>query len=248
MQATRFGAVVLPLLLLAGPAGAQENCAVPDYFVQPYLKFAQTAQLVREGKPLEILVLSSAPSQTRIGEKLRSYPLFLEQALRERLPSREFRVTTHAEPRSTIGVILPKLAEILEKHKPSLVIWQTGTVEALRGVDPDIYERKLEAGVETIRKAKVDLLLVNTQYSPRTMMLGTWKEINDRIKRVSSYADVPLFNRYDVMQHWNDNQTFDFTALKNDGTYEKVHRCLGLALAEYVSRAASFAEVAKLPK
>ena len=39
-----------------------------------------------------------------------------------------------------------------------------------------------------------------------------------------------------------------FTALKNDGTYEVVHRCLGHLLAEFVSRAASFSEIAKLPQ
>jgi hypothetical protein len=70
--------------------------------------------------------------------------------------------------------------------------------------------------------------------------------LNERIRRVSSYADVPLFNRYDIMRSWHENNAFDLTALKNDGSYEAVHRCLGRLLAEYISRAASFAEIAKL--
>jgi hypothetical protein len=48
------------------------------------------------------------------------------------------------------------------------------------------------------------------------------------------------------MRHWHENDAFDLSSLKNDGSYEAVHRCLGRLLAEYVSRAASFAEIAKL--
>lgn len=247
MRANRIGAVLFPLLLLTGMAAAQDKCAVPDYFVSPYIKFNHAAFALRAGKPLEILVLSSAPSQTRIGDKLRSYPMFLQTALRERLPDREIRVSVQAEPRRTTGEILPLLPKILA-NKPALVIWQTGTVEAMRGADADLYERQLEEGIETIRKAEADVLLVNPQYSPRTSLMTNSSAINDRIRRVAAYSDVSLFNRHDIMRHWSDNDSFDFTALKNDGSYETVHRCLGAALAEFISRAASFSEIAKLPK
>ncbi len=246
MRAKAIGAALLPLLFSAGMAVAQEPCAVPDSYIEPYFKVAKTAVTLRTTKNLEILVLSSAPSQMRMGDKLRSYPTFLEAALKERLPDYNIRVTIHAEPRRSIKEILPAIPKVLADTKPTLVVWQTGTVEAIRGVDPDKYERKLEAGIEMIRNANADVILINPQFSPRTAIMNDSGALNERIRRVSSYADVPLFNRYDIMRSWHENNAFDLTSLKNDGSYEAVHRCLGRLLAEYISRAASFAEIAKL--
>jgi hypothetical protein len=183
-----------------------------------------------------------------MGDKLRSYPMFLETALRERLPNYEIRVAVHAEPRKSIKDIVAALPQALEKNKPTLVILQTGTVEAIAGVDPDKYERKLEQAIELITRSGADTILINPQFSPRTSFVTNSGALNERIRRVASYSDVSLFNRYDIMRHWSENNAFDFTALKADGTYEAVHRCLGRVLADFVSRAASFSEIAKLPK
>jgi hypothetical protein len=56
---------------------------------------------------------------------------------------------------------------------------------------------------------------------------------------VSQTRDIPLFNRYEVMKYWGETGAFDLTALKNNGTYEKVHRCIGRLIADLVMQAAS---------
>jgi len=249
MRTKAIGAVLVPLLLSTGMVAAQDhNCEAPDSYVQPYHKAAKAGLILGSTKSLDILVVSSAPSQTRLGDKLRSYPIFLEAALKERLPNYEIKVSVHSEARKTLKEILAALPQVLDKNKPALVVLQTGTVEAIIGIDPDKYERKLEAAVAIIRKRGADVILVNPQFSPRTSFLTNYDAMNDRIRRVAAYSDTPLFNRYDIMRYWSENNAFDFTALKNDGTYEAVHRCLGRVLAEFISRAASFSEIAKLPK
>jgi hypothetical protein len=249
MQAKAIGAALFPLLFLSGMAAAQEQrCAAPDYYAQPYYKATKAALTLRSSKALDILIVSSLPAQTRSGDKLRSYPSFLENALKERLPNYAIHVAIHNEPRKSAPEIVAGLPKAIEKYKPALVVWQTGTVEALNGMDPDTYEQALERAIELIREAGADVILVNPQFSPRLALVSNSGALNDRIRRVAAYADVPLFNRYGIMRYWNENDAFDFTALKNDGTYEVVHRCLGHLLAEFVSRAASFSEIAKLPK
>ena len=249
MRTKAMGAALAPLLLMSGMAAAQDNrCAAPDAYVEPYYKATRAALALRANKSLEILVVSSMPAQTRSSDKLRSYPMFLETALGERLPNYTFRVSVHNEARKTLKEILAALPQALEKHKPALVILQTGTLEAITGIDPDKYERKLEKAVEIIRAAGADVIFINPQFSPRTSFLTNSGAMNDRIRRVAAYADVPLFNRYDIMRNWSENDAFDFTALKNDGTFEAVHRCLGRVMAEFLSRAASFSEIAKLPR
>ena len=249
MRAKAIGAVLFPLVLSTGMVAAQEHrCEAPDAYVEPYYKAAKAALSLRNNKSLDILIVSSAPSQTRMGDKLRSYPMFLESALKERLPNYEIRVAVHSEPRKSIKDILAALPQALEKNKPALVILQTGTVEAIAGVDPDKYERKLEQAIELIRKMGADTILINPQFSPRTSFVTNSGALNERIRRVAAYSDVSVFNRYDIMRNWSETDAFDFTALKADGSYESVHRCLGRILADFVSRAASFSEIAKLPK
>lgn len=249
MRAKAIGAVLAPLLLVSGMASAQPaSCEAPDAYVEPYFKAAKAALKLRSSKALDILIVSSAPSQTRLGDKLKTYPSFLETALKEQLPDYNIRVAVHAEARKTLKEILAGLPRALEKHKPGLVIFQTGTVEAIGGVDPDKYERKLETFINAVRKTGADVILINPQFSPRLSFAANAGGLNDRIRRVASYSDTSLFNRYDIMRYWSENEVFDFNAIKNDGTYEAVHRCLGRLLAEFVSRAASFSELAKLPK
>lgn len=249
MRARTIGAALIPLLLIAEMASAQPaGCEAPDAYVEPYFKATKAALTLRSSKALDILVVSSAPSQTRLGDKLKTYPLFLEAALKEQLPDYAIRVAVYAETRKTLKEILAGLPRALESHKPGLVIFQTGTVEAIVGVDPDKYERKLEAFIEVVRKSGADIILINPQFSPRFSFAANAGALNDRIRRVASYSDTPLFNRYDIMRHWSENEVFDFNAIKNNGTYEAVHRCLGRLLAEFVSRAASFSELAKLRK
>ena len=51
---------------------------------------------------------------------------------------------------------------------------------------------------------------------------------------------MPLFDRREIMRHWNDNGNFDLNAATKDNVLaHKVHDCLGRALASLVIEAAN---------
>ena len=55
---------------------------------------------------------------------------------------------------------------------------------------------------------------------------------------VARDRDVPLFDRLEIMRHWNDNGNFDLSlATKDLATAYKVHDCLGRALASLIAEA-----------
>lgn len=57
---------------------------------------------------------------------------------------------------------------------------------------------------------------------------------------VSRERSVPLFDRREIMRHWNDSGNFDLNlATKDMATAFKVHDCLGRALASLVVEAAN---------
>jgi hypothetical protein len=216
-----------------------QNCPVSHQLVETFTNLRNVHEAVVKDKKLQVLVLSSAPSQTGSASGLKSYPSFLETALKERLKNAEVYVFAYAVPRKPVDDVAKVLPKLLKEQKPDLVIWQTGTVEAMHGMDPDVYGEKLDAAVGEIKSAKADVILMNQQYSPRTDFMFDGVPYTDNIRWVSQVRDVSLFNRYDIMKYWAETGVFDLSVMKNNGVYEKLHRCLGGLLSDFIVRAAS---------
>jgi len=152
-------------------------------------------------------------------------------------------LTTDAKSKRTAAEMVKVLPQLLASSKPTLLVWQTGTADAIQAVDPDQFSQALGKGITIARSAGADVVLVNPQYSPRTesmIALGTYAE---NMRWVALQQDVPIFDRYSVMQLWADLGTFDFTATtKKLDIAERVHDCIGLLLADQVIEAAKESE------
>ena len=234
--------VLAAILAIAAPAsfaaGIDERCAVPTELIETSATLPNAALAIKRGR-LDVMVVSGAPAQTAAGGTLHKYPFFLEQALRERLRDVEVRVFSRAEPRRTVMEIMTALPRLIDEMKPNLVVWQSGTIEALRGIDPDGYGRKLDAGVSLVQNRGADVLLVNPQFSPRTDFMIDSTSYTEHMRWVAQTRDVPFFNRFEVMRHWSESGAFDLAAVGDNGTFEQVHRCIGQLLGEVIVHAAA---------
>jgi hypothetical protein len=129
---------------------------------------------------------------------------------------------------------LPGIAQ----QRPALIIWQTGTVDAIKGVDPEEFRATLEQGVEMLQADRVDVVFMNMQYSPRTDAMISINAYADNMRWVALQHDVPLFDRFALMKHWAELGTFDlYDASKNTDTAERVHDCIGRLLAGLIAGA-----------
>ena len=127
----------------------------------------------------------------------------------------------------------------MESKKPTLVIWQTGTVDAVRSVDPDDFRAAVDEGVVALQEAGADVILMNPQYSPRTETMISAPPYLDSMRVVAQQHDVPLFDRFEIMRHWAESGEFDlFSAVHGVELAQRVHNCLGRALAQFVIDAA----------
>jgi hypothetical protein len=176
-----------------------------------------------------------------------SYPARLEAALRERLPRVEVKVVTHARPRQLAADMIKDFGQILAEDKPNLVIWQTGTFDAIRGIEPEEFRTVLDEGVGALQNGGADVILMNMQYSPRMDTVIAVGPYNDNMRWVAQERGVPLFDRFAIMQYWNQVGTFDLsTATKSPAMAQQVHDCIGRALASLVIEAAHL-DVEKAP-
>ena len=223
------------------PPQQNDVCEVPGYILFGDAKLDHVKKAVEEHKKLTILVLGSGSSVLPGTDGAnKSYPDRLEEALHKRFPDIAITVIALAKSRLTAADMTEGLEKVLAEKKPDLVIWQTGTVDAIRGVDPESFRASLDDGIDHIAESGADLILMNMQYSPRTETMIALGNYADIMRVVSRDREVPLFDRREIMRYWNDNGNFDLNlATKDVATAYKVHDCLGRALASLVVEAAN---------
>ena len=243
-----MAAVLLALLGQgsASLAGDPPECLAAQELLGTDFPLPHVAQAI-SAKRLDVLVLG-AGSSTLPGANgaANAYPARLQKALAARLPGVVVKVTADVKARRTADEMVKVLPAALAAAKPALLVWQTGTVDAMQAVDTDQFSMALEQGIQIARRAGADAILVNAQYSPRTesmIALGTYEE---DLRWVAVQQEVPLFDRFAIMKSWSDSGTFDlYSATKKLDMAERVHDCIGRLLAVLVIRSGQAAEPPK---
>src|SRR5882757_5024173 len=198
---TVLGLTLLAACLAAGPARAEDPaqiCDVPDYLPTSDSSLPKVAEAVKNGQPLNLLVVGTR-SSTIPSSETSAYPGRLQAALKEKLPGVAVNLSIELHTAKTAEEVAAGLVKLVEEKKPTLVIWQTGTVDAMRSVDPDDFRDAVDAGVVALQNAGTDVVLVNLQYSPRTETMISAPPYLDNMRVVTQQHDVPLFDRFAIM-------------------------------------------------
>jgi hypothetical protein len=221
----------------AAPDAAQ-SCEVPAYLLTSDSPLPKVADAVKDAHVLNVLVVGSRSSTIPMQEAS-AYPARLQAYLKEKLPSVTVNVSVELLAKKTAEEAATDLVKLMEDKKATLVVWQTGTVDAMRSVDPDDFRGAVDDGVAALQTAGADVILMNLQYSPRTDSMVSAPPYLDNMRVVAQQHDVPLFDRFAIMQQWNDSGEFDFfSAAHGLDLVKRVHDCLGRALSKFVIDAA----------
>ena len=231
-------AVALAASALAGPALAVDppSCAVPDnlLFVDNNLTRVETAAGKQHQLTISVLGTGSSTLAGTEGPSL-AYPARLEAALNQRLSKVTVKVSSRTKIGQTADIMRRSMKDLLVGEKPDLVIWQTGTVDAIRRVELDEFRAALDDGVEALQAGGSDVMLMNMQYSPRTESMIPVGPYVEEMRAVAQQRGVPLFDRFAIMRYWSDEGAFDFYAAgKDNGLAQRVHDCLGRAIGALV--------------
>jgi len=235
-----FVAALAALALLSGSALAGQECDLPASLVTSDPALARVTKAVQDQHRLTISVVGTGSSTLPGPDGARfAYPARLESALQQQLPGRTVKVTAHVKPRQTTAEMVADLKTILADDKPALVIWQAGTFDAVSGIEPDVFSSSLAAGVDLINAAGADVDLLDMQYSPRTASMLNVTAYADIMRWVAQDRGALLFDRLELMRHWNEEGTFDlYAATKKYDMARRVHDCIALGLASQIISAA----------
>ncbi|TMJ03404.1 MAG: SGNH/GDSL hydrolase family protein [Alphaproteobacteria bacterium] len=220
-------------------AVAGDGCDVAAHLVHADAELPRVAAAISKSKSLTVVVIGTTSSTLPgAGGQALAYPARLEAALQKKLPGVAVKVISMAKPRQTAADMAEGFPRLLRDEKPALVIWQTGTADAMKGVGAEAFQGTLEAAVDRLHEGGADVIFMNMQYSPRTDAVISTAAYADAIRWVALEHAVNLFDRQAIMRQWSELGTFDLlAATKSLDTAAKVHDCFGRMLAELIVEA-----------
>jgi lysophospholipase L1-like esterase len=173
-----------------------------------------------------------------------TYPNRLAEQLRRKFPKAEITVLNRGIGGEEVPQMLKRLQVAVLDARPDLVIWQLGTNAVIRGFDPRETERLVSDGVEQMRAAGADVVLIDPQYAPQvTAKVEGANRMVGLISRVAHLEHVGLFPRFAVMKDWyvrQDDSYANFTIPDglhmNDWGYACFAQLLGDTIIDSVAR------------
>lgn len=249
MRGLSVGVLLCAILALPVPSRAGSDlanaCGAPDEFITADGSLPQVAAAIDAGGPIDILAVGSATTVGAVtvtgapatSEPQTAFPWRMAAALQAAIPKVQFRVTVRGGRGMTAEDMLPLLQAALKQQHYPLVLWQTGTVEAVRGLRPDGLLEVLHAGADIVRAEGGDLVLIDPQFS-RFLRANTDVDAYQGVlQQVATLPGVSLFHRFDLMRAWANDGGIDLERTPKAGrekALDALNGCLGEALAQFV--------------
>ena len=220
-------------------ASATDRCAAPAEFSTAGGALPAVAAAVKHRGALRVLVIGTGSSTVggTSGPTV-TYPMRLEKDLAALFPGTTVTVQTRGGRGLTAADMLPMVTEGLAEFRPDLVVWQSGTVDAVRGLDPDGYGLTIGAGVERMLKQRADVVLMDMQFSRfsrATVNYGPYRQALDTV--AGANAGVIAFQRYDLMRFWAAAGQIDVERAPRaewQAQADLLHACVSRVLAEVI--------------
>ena len=230
--------VVLAVLLLPYTVRADTlACDVPDELMQFDDKLPHLAERLRAAEPVKIVAIGGASTTgLAAGSSDLAYPHRLQEVLARSYTS-PIAVVNRGVPRQTARQMLERFPTDVIPEDPVLVIWETGTTDAVRGVDVDDFAATLQAGIDEFKARGIDVMLVDMQFSHSTATVIDFERYLNALHRVGDVNDVNVFPRFEMMRYWSEQNVFNFDGVakgERAGLAAKVYECIAGKLAEAI--------------
>ena len=229
---------LLPPACFAEERGAA-RCAAPPEIIADDPTLTAIGQDLHEHRPFVIVVIGGASTAGTAPDT--SYPHFLEAALRQRHPAQAITVINRGVAGETTQQMAARFPKDVYPDRPALVIWETGTVDSVRGEDVDAVAGALTDGITAIRDHGAEAMLVDMQYNPRTVSVINFEPYLAMLHQTADQQNVYMFKRFELMKYWSDAGAFDFTNVpreKRTTLARDLYECLGERLADAIDYAA----------
>jgi acyl-CoA thioesterase I len=230
-------------LVLTAPAQAQPVqppkpvCAVSTSGLDRVLE--RTRDRLTHRKSLTIVAIGSS-STFGAGAKspAASYPARLEVYLKGKFPGVAIKVLNRGVNGEEEADMMARFDKDVMAEKPDLVLWQVGANAVMRNRALAPEETLIRDGIERLKSAGTDVVLVDVQYTPAVIARPTAEPMVELIAAEAREHEIGVFKRFDLMKDWHDRGlSFDAFSVTdglhmNDWGYDCFARNLAAAIVD----------------
>lgn len=131
-----------------------------------------------------------------------AYPAQLQSILRTVSGGTRVEVANRGIGGEDADDMMVRLDRDVLAARPDIVIWQTGSNDALRHVPLDRFERETRAGIAAMRKAGIAIVLMEPQWCPKFEATGAADGFRDAVRRIGADTGITVIRRTDLMHEW----------------------------------------------
>ncbi len=224
---------------MSDPAtGMEKRCAKVDTVASDAKALPSLHEKVDHGESIRIVALGS--SSVEGTPDMPRDQLFA--SVMERELARQMLTPVEVVNKGKGGETIPRMVDRIERDvlnlKPDLVVWQLGVNDVLQmdGVDGAIT--RMEAALETFRKARLPVVLVDLQVSPLVDRDRDTPTMQAAITEAGKKQGVMHFHRQAIMRRMIDSREAKPDELvQADGLHmtRLAHFCTGKLLADQIA-------------
>jgi lysophospholipase L1-like esterase len=219
------------LLLLTANAFAAEPACPPG--LPMHLNLPVTRAAIARDLPITVVALGSSSTEgAGASAPDRTYPARLQTLLGASWPDLNVTVLNRGIGGQLVDSVLPRIdADVVVAH-PTLVIWQVGTNEALRAMDPGQFDSMVDEGLRRLATVGSDIVLMDYQIAPHMPPEAQRDVYRDIIAKEAKAHGVPLFSRAALMQAWAAADPTATDMIGADGLHhsDRGYACLAASL------------------
>ena len=233
------GAVVLPQIAQPAVASPPALCRAPRELVKLTIPLEAVKNAMSRDGDFRIVALGSSSTQgAGASSPKMCYPAQLEAELNRRFsPDKHFEVVNLGIGGEMADDMLARIDRDVLSRKPDLVIWQTGVNDALAGRPMEDFRMELAQGIDAIRGAGADVIILDLQYYPRSERVEGYKSYLNTMWSVAQEKSVPVLKRHAFMKHLLDSRQFTAAQILAPDLFhlnDLSYRCLGNLVADAI--------------
>ncbi len=215
-----------------------DRCTAPEDVTALTTPLPRTALRLSEGKSLTIVALGSSSTYgTGATQPQFAYPNRLAALLQASFPDAQIRVLNRGVGGEVGTSTAERIARDVLTEKPDLVIWQVGTNDVLRDLDPDEPMKAVRAGIAQMKRAGTDVILMDVQYAPAVLKHANYRDMEHALWVTARSAGVPLFRRFALMRDWAERGNMKMSVMvgpdhlhMTDASYDCLARQLSISI------------------
>ena len=215
-----------------------EQCRVPEGLIRDIADFAHSAERVARERKLVIVAIGGASTQgLGASSPAAAWPTRLADILSKRLDAVEIKVFNFGVRRQLAKTAQERFKKDIATLHPSLVIWETGTVEAAQTMNPDEFVDTLAKGMDDVSAMQADLILMDPQYARGSALLINFQPFMEAMRLAASMPGVNLFPRHEIMHYWDgEGRLVPRTREEMTRGNDQIYDCIAELLAEVIDR------------